>query len=265
MTVTGALAKSPGKVGCATIYFHGQPGSADELALFERAAPSGWFAPDRSPGISRLAYTAYFDGIADQIRAYSFDQPVKLVGFSIGAYVALEVAARLSDLELSIDLVSPAAPLSTGPYLETMAGKMVFVLARGHPRLFKAVSMVQGIIARIFPGKLCDLLFASAQGGDATLYSDPLFRGKMQRLVQRGLGHNNAAYRHEIAGYVGDWAPVLRNVDQPVTIWQGQRDNWSPPAMAENLAALLPCVVTVHRLGGCSHYSTLREYLRSSA
>ena len=250
--------------GCPTAYFHGQPGSADELALFGGMAPCGWFAPDRSPGRLQLAQSACFDRIADQIRTRSPDRTVKLVGFSIGAYVALEVASRLSDLDLSIDLVSPAAPLSTGPYLEAMAGKAVFTLAGSHRRLFGVLSRMQGIMARVFPGTLCDLLFASAQGGDAILYSDPIFRARMRQLARCGLGYGNATYRQEIAGYVGDWAGILPKVDQPVAIWQGQCDNWSPPAMAETLAALLPKVVAVHRLDGCSHYSTLREYLRSA-
>ena len=82
--------------------------------------------------------------------------------------------------------------------------------------------------------------------------------------MRGGLAYGNPAYRQEVLGYVGDWAGILQKIDQPVTIWQGQCDNWSPPAMAETLATLLPNVVAVHRLEGCSHYSTLRDYLHSA-
>ena len=247
-----------------TVYFHGQPGTADELALFGGEEPRGWIVPDRSIGLDTSTIAAHLDALADEVRSRCGNRAVKLIGFSLGAYVALEVAARLPDLDLAIDLVSPAAPLATGDYLDHMAGKAVFTLARNRPALFAAMTAGQGLLARLSPGTLGKLLFASAQGGDASLYGDPTFRAAMQQILADAIGRDSRAYRAEVIGYVGDWAAVLEKLTNPVTIWQGQSDNWSPPAMAEALAERLSNVDKVHRLDGCSHYTTLREYLRFS-
>ena len=61
--------------------------------------------------------------------------------------------------------------------------------------------------------------------------------------------------------HVEFWREVLAQTSAPVTIWQGDADNWTPPAMADALAAALPGPVTLHRLPGCSHYSALRRAL----
>ena len=244
-----------------TIYFHGQPGSPGELDLFG-TRPKGWIAIDRAENRGPDGPT-HFDALASEVRLRSGGRPAKLVGFSIGAYAALEVAARLPHLDLSLDLVSAAAPLSTGDYLDRMVGKPIFALAAGYPRLFTMVGITQGIVARHFARKLCQSLFATARGGDAELFRDAAFRAAIESVLRSGLGRSSAGYRTEVAAFVQDWTPVLRRVPHPVKIWHGRCDNWSPPAMAETLATLLPRAEAANLLANCSHYSTLREYLRA--
>nr|QQZ49659.1 hypothetical protein JKL49_22710 [Phenylobacterium glaciei] len=44
-------------------------------------------------------------------------------------------------------------------------------------------------------------------------------------------------------------------------LWQGQADSWTPPAMAQALAAARPQSRTLRTFAGLSHYSTLRAAL----
>lgn len=235
-----------------TVYFHGMPGGPAEWTA---CAPTGHraFAPDRNAPVQPR-------DLADAARRHCRAGPITLVGFSLGAPVALAVARELGERAGHLHLVSPAAPLQLGDFLEAMAGGPLFAMAARHPRLFGAVARVEGLIARIAPGFLFDRLFASAAGGDIALRSDPDFRSAMALVLREGLGRDPRGFTAEVIDYVADWRDGLeRSAPMPsTTIWQGEADNWTPPAMAEALAAALPGTVTVRRLPGCSHYSALR-------
>ena len=128
------------------IYLHGAPGGPLELQLFGDPAGDGgarFHAPDRSTFAPDLAFGAYIDRLAEDIAA-RFDGSLRLVGFSMGTFIALNLAQRLGDRISRIDLVSSAAPLSTGDYLPAMAGAAVFRMARTQQKLFSAVSRERG-------------------------------------------------------------------------------------------------------------------------
>lgn len=241
-------------------YFHGLPGSPRELNLFGLKASDRWYSPDRRTLNLKQGLDDHFDRLALDIRARHLNGKGKLIGFSLGAYVALEVASRLPDLSLTIDLVSAAAPLSSHDFLDKMAGKAVFALARDHPALFSALTRAQGFAARITPKLLFDMTFASARGEDRNLRGDPAFRKAMVQIIADCLANDTMNYRREISGYVSDWSQTPSAVPHPVTIWHGQEDNWAPPEMADVLEDSLPNVASVRRLAGQSHYSTLRKY-----
>lgn len=244
-----------------TIYFHGVPGGPRELTLFGAPVPDGWHALDRSSLHPGLAFDAHCDALADEVRALAGAAPIRLVGFSLGTFIALQVAHRLPDLPLTIDLISAAAPLQTGDYLDHMAGKPVFAAATRSPALFGAMAAGQALAARLAPTRLAAALFASAQGEDRALAGNAAFQCTMAMILRHGLSHGRINYMREIAAYVGDWASILSDIRHPVTLWHGAEDNWSPSAMAEVLAKRLPDVVALHRMPDLSHYSTLGAYL----
>lgn len=63
--------------------------------------------------------------------------PIRLIGFSIGASVALRIAALLGDKVEGIYLLSPAAPLEVKGNVDGMgAGRYTFFLAKRCPPLF---------------------------------------------------------------------------------------------------------------------------------
>jgi pimeloyl-ACP methyl ester carboxylesterase len=244
------------------VYFHGMPGSPDELAFFSAEARRTWFALDRGQLPAGLTAGERFDRLAAIVAGRAREEPVRIVAFSLGAFVALEVASRLPSAPLSLDLMSPAAPLQLGAFLDQMAGRAVFSLAARRPSAFRMLARAQSLAATWMPGLLVPALFASAKGRDVELRSNPAFRTCVAKALQSGLGGGRDNYVCEVEAYVRDWSSILRTVRHPVTVWQGDADNWTPRAMAEALARALPNVLAVHTSPGLSHYSTLGEAVR---
>ena len=248
------------------VYFHGQPGSPIELSLAAtRPDASKIFAPDRGSDRVELGFEAYMDHLADGILDRFPTGPLRLIGFSMGAFVAMDVSARLSSRALgrdvSLDLISPPAPLDTGNYLPNMAGGLVFNLAKSAPWAFNWMTGLQVRLAAAAPQLLYAQLFRTAAGMDKALASKPEFEAMILELVSRTLQGGAEGYRREILAYVRSRADRLQKVTAPVTLWQGSLDNWTPPAMADALAASLPNLMADHRLAGLSHYSTLQAAL----
>jgi pimeloyl-ACP methyl ester carboxylesterase len=246
------------------IYFHGVPGGAEELRLFGRKVAESterFHLPDRQMAQGNSCEADYFRALADGLRQRFPNAPLRFVGFSLGASVALRTAPHLGDHVCQIDLVSAAAPLDLADYLPKMAGAPVFRLAKHSSHLFRLLTAVQSVAARIVPEQLYDMLFASSQGMDREQINDPLFRATMLGILKSCFAAGLPSYRGDIAAYVDDWAGELGAVTQPVSLWHGCADNWSPVAMANDLARRLPRCIGVNLFNGLSHYSMLGRFL----
>jgi pimeloyl-ACP methyl ester carboxylesterase len=249
-----------------TLYFHGLPGSAAELAAFgpQVAAKAEHFhVVARANPLANGPDGGYFDRLADHVATQFPKGPLRLVGFSLGAAAALRAAPRLGERVEQIDLVSPAGPLGLGDFLDDMAGAPVFRAATAGRLPFAALTLVQAQLARFAPRKLADTLMAKAKGADRDLATDPQFLAKLALSLRTSLLDQRAAYSAEILAYVADWAPGLADVQPPVAIWQGSEDDWTPPAMAHCLVGALPGEPQVTMLSGMSHFSALRAYLEA--
>lgn len=242
------------------VYFHGVPGSAQECLLFcvsGTIAGHDIFVPDRSTRATTESLDDHFDGLARQITGRFPDGKIDIIGFSLGAYIACELSARLSNRVGRIDLVSAGVPLQWGNYLDRMAGRQVFEMARDRPKSFKLLVRAQALMARYLPGLFCKALFASAQAGDADLLSDEQFVQTMKRNMKHAFADRGESYIFEITGYTSDWEPKIDAEQHPITLWHGQDDNWSPIAMARDLKAVLGPEAILKELPGASHYSAL--------
>jgi pimeloyl-ACP methyl ester carboxylesterase len=242
-----------------TVYFHGLPGSAAELAGF------GPEIAGRAAGFHVAARGGEFSRVAEGIAARFPEGPLRLVGFSLGAAAALRVAPLLGERVERIDLVSPAAPLQLGDFLAGMAGAPVFRAALAGRWPFAALTLVQAQVAWRAPQKMAAALMAKAKGEERDLAGDPRFIAALAQSLRHSLLESRDAYASEIRAYVSDWRADLARVLQPVRIWQGSADDWTPPAMADALAAALPTRPQVTMLPGLSHFSTLRHYLEAEA
>lgn len=249
----------------AVAYFHGIPGCPVELELFARSIGDrrAIFAPDRASAEPHLNFVQYSTVLAQEIVTRFPTQPIHLIGFSLGAHMALEVAARLNERVARVSLVSAGAPLACGVPLPQMAGGTVFKMARDAPRRFLALSAAQSALANIAPALLARMMFTSAQGADVQLKQEPHFMAAMQTILRHSLGAGLAGYRREMCAYVLPWEDILPRVAAPVTLWHGDQDNWAPPMMAEWLSGQLPNVAALHWLPGKSHYSALAHFWAS--
>ena len=215
------------------IYLHGLPGGAAELEL----------AGVSLPVLDRRGEPALPQG------------PLHLVGFSLGAALALRLAARHTDKVKRLTLISPAAPLDLGDFLPDMAGQAVFKAARRKP-LFHALTMAQAGMARLAPGLLARQLIATCDASDRALLTSAQGARIFRRILRQGYGANRPAYLREVPHYVEPWAEDLTRVTCPVTLHHGKADTWAPHAMTEALAKALPqAEVQMHE--GLGHYATM--------
>lgn len=126
--------------GKPVVYFHGVPGSPHESCLFDIPAREHGlrilcfdrFAIDRS-----ITGADYFRHMAQSINETVQGSSIDVIVFSLGTHSALEVSALMPGQVRSLHLVSAAAPLDGGDFLNEMAGKAVFSMAKRNPGLFQ--------------------------------------------------------------------------------------------------------------------------------
>jgi pimeloyl-ACP methyl ester carboxylesterase len=246
--------------GRIVIYFHGAPGAPDECRIFDVEGKNHgltFICLDRFSVDSSVIGEAYYKLLAAEISRVSSGKQVDVIGFSIGAFIALQVSRYMADRVRSLHLVSAAAPLDAGNYLEAMAGKQVFKLAKAAPTLFALLSYWQKLLAWLFPKTLFNLLFASAAGEDKTLSANREFRDGITEVLKACFLGRVPGYTRDIGLYVQPWKTTLADVSVNTYIWHGAEDNWSPPQMAEYLKSAIPSCTSTKIFSGLSHYSCL--------
>jgi pimeloyl-ACP methyl ester carboxylesterase len=247
------------KDGKLIVYFHGAPGSMEECSLFDSHAKDhnlriicfDRFAIDHSADRE-----SYYQQLAHQIKNQSGTESVDLIGFSIGAHVALEVGSILNKQIGQTHLVSPAVPINSGDFIDHMAGGLVFKLAMKYPLLFKLLTYWQRIMAIIAPQMLVSMLFASATGEDKILSNREDFKRYITPVLKHCFQNRTMGYIRDINYYI-TWPGNLSEHSSNVFIWHGVEDNWSPFSMASYLDNAILGATNVEPMEGLSHYSCL--------
>ncbi|PPK77460.1 pimeloyl-ACP methyl ester carboxylesterase [Methylobacter tundripaludum] len=246
--------------GKTVIYFHGAPGAPEECAIFDLYAKEQgltFICFDRFSGDYSIAGEAYYQFLAQEISKQAGGKEFDVIGFSIGAFIALQTCRYLGNEVRSLHLISAAAPLDAGGFLETMAGKRVFQLAKTVPILFVLLSYWQGLLALLFPNALFRLLFASVAGDDKALSVDRAFQSGITQVLRSCFIGRVRGYVRDIRAYVQPWKDRLSDIGVNTHIWHGAEDNWSPVAMAEYLASMIPGCTSTEIFNDLSHYSCL--------
>jgi pimeloyl-ACP methyl ester carboxylesterase len=247
------------KGGKLVVYFHGAPGGMEECAVFDS------YAKDHNLKIlcfDRLAIDSssdresYYQRLAGQIRIKAGGEPIDIIGFSVGASIALEVGALLNDLVRYTHLVSAAAPINAGDFLNNMAGGLVFRLALEKPLIFALLTQWQKLMAVLTPRLLFKMLFASATGKDKELSQRPDFISDITAVMKHCFQNRTNGYIRDIKLYA-TWPGKLAGYTGRVHLWHGTEDNWSPFSMAQYLCNAIPGATRVEALEGLSHYSCL--------
>lgn len=240
-------------------YLHGAPGSTAECANFEKQATQHnieLICIDRHTIEAFSDGKKYYQQIAKNITDIAGEKPVNIIGFSIGAHVALEVSTVLGSQVNQLHLVSAAAPLSHGDFLNTMAGGAVFKLARDKPFLFSLLTSFQKLLATVAPKLLTQMLFASAAGKDKALSSTADFKAMITPILADCFKYHSGAYKRDISNYV-NWSNDITVKASHTYLWHGTEDNWSPFSMATYLQQAIPGPANLKPLDGLSHYSAL--------
>jgi len=242
------------------VYFHGTPGAITECALFDEHAKKhnlNIICFDRFSIAPEIHGRDYYQLIATIIKDTAKGKKLDIIGFSIGCHVAIEICNLLGEQVQNLHLVSAAAPLESGDYLQDMAGGAVFKLAMHYPHLFSALSYWQLLLAKISPKLLFTLLFSSAQAEDKLLSQRQGFKDYLMPVLTSTYSSKLKGYLRDVNHYVTPWKKSLSICSTKTNLWHGSEDNWSPIAMAEYLANTLSCSKKVNIVEGASHYSCL--------
>jgi pimeloyl-ACP methyl ester carboxylesterase len=246
--------------GRIVIYFHGAPGAPEECGIFDLEGKNHgltFICLDRFSVNPSIKGEMYYKLLATEISRIAPEKQVDFVGFSVGAFIALQTSRYMTKGVASLHLISAAAPLEAGNYLDVMAGKQVFKLAKAVPALFTLLSYWQALLAWLFPNVLFRLLFASAAGEDKALVADREFRASIINVLKACFIGHVRGYVRDIGLYVRPWKTTLADVSVNTHIWHGAEDNWSPPLMAEYLKSAIPGYASTKVFNGLSHYSCL--------
>lgn len=246
--------------GRIAIYFHGVPGASEECAIFDTYGKEHgltFICFDRFSVDSSINGESYYKLLAEEISKKAAGKQVDIIGFSIGAFVALQTCRYMADEVKSLHLVSAAAPLEAGDFLDAMAGKQVFKLAKAFPALFVLLSYWQSLLALFFPNALFRLLFASAAAGDKALAKDREFQSSIIKILRSCFIGRVLGYSRDIKAYVQPWNNTLPHASVNTHIWHGADDNWSPTLMADYLESAIPGCTSAKIFNGLSHYSCL--------
>ncbi len=249
------------KDGQIVIYFHGVPGGMKECSIFDGHAKENnlkIICFDRFSVDHTLNRKSYYQKMADHIKHIAGEETVDIIGFSVGAHVALEVGLLLNREVRDTHLVSAAAPLNAGEFLENMAGGAIFRLATKKPLAFTLLTQCQGFIARLVPRVLVSMLFSSSVAEDKKLIKQHAFRDYITPILKHCFQDRAKGYLRDI-NYYTSWLGELNEHTFKVTLWHGEKDNWSPASMASYLYSAIPGAVHLELMEGLSHYSCLYE------
>jgi len=246
--------------GKTVIYFHGTPGSPEEVLIFDEHAKKHnlhIICYDRFSIDSSLQNKAYYKYLANIIIDKANGEQVDIIGFSIGCHAAIETSLYLEGTVRELHLISSAAPLDAADFINGMAGKMVFSTAMKYPTIFTLLSYWQTLLAKIAPNVLFKILFSSAMGEDKSLSKTADFKDFIRPILIHCFKLNIKGYIREIKQYVAPWEKSILKCGANTHLWHGTSDNWSPVSMATYLKENIPYSPHLELITGSSHYTCL--------
>ena len=231
-------------------YFHGLPGSSAELRLFDNAIAEQ----------IEVLHPLDFDRFQNTEAAHG---PYRIIGFSLGAFSALRLAATKPERVKELILISPAAPLEIGNFLPDMAGAPVFRTAQSSALALAGLTSIQSVATALAPQWLIKQLLAETCETEQALLKDPAFVSVLIDGLKSSFGPKAGLYRKAVRSYVRPWANDLQQIHCPCKIIHGDKDTWAPVEMAKALSDALPGQTELLIKNDLGHYSTLIRTLPS--
>jgi len=239
--------------GKPVLFFHGFPASRLEgIALDTPARAVGvrLIAPDRpgfglsdpKPGRSFSDWPEDVIQLASHLRIYDF----AVLGTSAGSPYVVACADRINERLTAAGIVSGMSPLRSQAVRLAMNPdqRRMFVSVARFPWLARrmlARSMQE--VQADFPSVLTRMA-AERPDVDKSVLERPDIKDMLRTNLTEAFRQGVVGAAQELALYPGSWHLALKNIAFPIQLWQGRKDVITPPAMAEELASLLPHTLT---------------------
>jgi pimeloyl-ACP methyl ester carboxylesterase len=235
--------------GTPLLMHHGTPGSANELwpSHLEQAAARGlrlieYTRPgaagsDRDAGRTVRSCAADAAAVADALGAERF----LTVGGSGGGPHALACAALLPNRVLAAATIAGIAPADADglDWLDGMGEENLeeFAAARSGPVELEAfISRWESELRTITGSQVLESLGELVSPPDAAVLT-----GAYADFAAAGIRHSLSSgiwgWFDDDLAILGDWGFDLREIEVPVSVWQGRQDRFVPPAHGDWLAA----------------------------
>jgi pimeloyl-ACP methyl ester carboxylesterase len=246
--VTLHVRETPGPDGHRAVYVHGLGGSA--LNWTDLAALLGTRAAGAAvdlPGFGRSRPPAGFDftpaAHADALLCFlaGGNEPVHLLGNSLGGAIAINVAARRPELVRTLTLVSPAMP-DRRPDPRRMADVRLALAVVPGPIGERARAGLAAVSPRVRAEQVVRVCF-----GDPTLVPEHRLVEAAEEIARRAeLAWAQEAGERTARGMVASWwwgaSPwvAAARVQAPTLVVWGDRDRLISPRLAGRTAAAIP-------------------------
>jgi pimeloyl-ACP methyl ester carboxylesterase len=239
--------------GKPVLFFHGFPASRLEgIALDTPARAVGvrLIAPDR-PGFGlsdpkpRRLFSDWPEDViqlVSHLRIYDF----AVLGTSAGSPYVIACADRINERLTAAGIVSGMSPLRSQAVRLAMnpGQRRMFVSVARFPWLARrmlARSMQE--VQADFPSVLTRMA-AERPDVDKSILERPDIKDMLRTNLTEAFRQGVAGAAQELALYPGSWHLALKSIAFPIQLWQGRKDGITPPAMAEELASVLPHTLT---------------------
>jgi len=234
------------------LYIHGLPGSEQEIEAFD------------TNHVSEIVHAKPF-GMNYNENILNNKACFKIISFSLGSMAAVELALEYPEKVDSLVLVSPAAPLELGDFLNDMDGRFIFKAAseaaRGNTAIFSLLTYGQGLMARFSPNYLMKRMFGESCEAERRLLQNKQFTKAFQHGLRQSLHHESTEYMKTIMRFTKPWADKLAKVECPVEVWHGNSDTWAPISMGKALVKAVGTNASLIECDQLGHYSTLHYAL----
>lgn len=239
--------------GTPVFFFPGLAGSRLEAALLDNPAGAAGVrlvAPDvpgcglSDPKPSRT-FSDWPDDVvqlASHLRIYEF----AILGVSAASPLVIACADRIADRLTAAGIVSPVAPLITPSVRASMPPDMARLMLSSSRTAWSARHAMERLEVQVHTNvaALLDHVATQCAPVDRAILGMPQVRTVLQDSMTEAFRQGPAGPAQELLLLRQAWHIAWKQVVFPVQLWHGRTDMLTPPSMAEELAALLPCTLT---------------------
>jgi len=255
-------------------YSHGFPACRIEAAVAHREALAQGItilALDR-PGFGGSEWYAerQFEDWAKDVALVADHLSIErfaILGVSGGTPTAVAAAATLKTRVSSLCVVSGLGPLTAPGAMEgfNVANRALLRLGLRAPKLGRVVIQAIASMWRAVPATAMVWFGALLPAVDKEIVARRDVRIVLAKNIRESLRQGVRGVVTEFLLFMGEWRPLLRQVEAPTTIWHGDADTYVPVSMAEILKKEIKGSV-FHQVKGGGHFmiiDRLPEILRS--